>query len=148
MRQALGKKTSCYYGEHLLHSDWLEWPQKATGSLYKIFCGAQPETHDAETLKRMQYGSEQEINAVAMLVAKVLPVYFPHTSFYEEDCYVLPNANDTGKFAVSIRQTIIVNNTTSTIPVMGVEIEKYIQHQFIMDCPSTTYHRYLVKWWL
>ena len=93
----------------------------------KIFCGAQPETHDAETLKRMQYGSEQEINAVATLVAKVLPVYFPHTSFYEEGCYVLPNANDTGKFVVSpdgsIRQTITVNNTTSTIPVMGVEIK-------------------------
>ena len=31
----------------------------------KIFCGAQPEEHDTETLKRMQYGSEQEINAVA-----------------------------------------------------------------------------------
>ena len=69
----------------------------------KVFCNAQPETYDTETLKRnsMQYGSEQEINAIATLVAKVLPVYLPDMCFCEEGCYVLPNSNDASKFVVS-----------------------------------------------
>ena len=47
--------------------------------------------------------------------------------FYEEGCYVLPNANDMRKFVVSpdgsIRKTITVNNITSSIPLIGVEIK-------------------------
>ena len=75
----------------------------------------------------MQYGSEQEINAIATLVAKVLPVYFPDMCFCEEGCYVLPNSNGASKFAVSpdgsIRKNVTVDNITSYIPVMGVEIK-------------------------
>jgi hypothetical protein len=34
-----------------------------------------------------------EIDAIATIVAKVLPVYFPNKVFVEEGCYVIPGDN-------------------------------------------------------
>jgi hypothetical protein len=39
--------------------------------------------------QRMEHGVKNEINAVATIVAKVLPVFFPELVFYEEGCYKL-----------------------------------------------------------
>jgi len=37
----------------------------------------------------MQYGTENEINVVATLVGKILPIYFPNLSYVEEGCYII-----------------------------------------------------------
>jgi hypothetical protein len=42
-----------------------------------------------EVRERMIHGTKHEIDAIATIVAKVLPVYFPNTVFVEEGCYVL-----------------------------------------------------------
>jgi hypothetical protein len=70
------------------------------------------------TKQRMEHGVKNEINAVATIVAKVLPVFFPELVFYEEGCYKLVhdtipiivspdgscrNANDKPLLAIEIK---------------------------------------------
>jgi hypothetical protein len=43
-----------------------------------------------ETQNRMEHGNINEINAVATLVSRVMPVYFPNCHFVEEGCYLIP----------------------------------------------------------
>lgn len=57
-----------------------------------VYCNAESAERDVETLKRMQHGTINEINAVATLVSKVLPVYFPEHVFVEEGCYMIQGA--------------------------------------------------------
>ncbi|XP_060589874.1 uncharacterized protein LOC132745056 [Ruditapes philippinarum] len=42
-----------------------------------------------EAIERMQYGTDNEINAVATLTSKFLPVYLPGTNFVEEGCEIV-----------------------------------------------------------
>ena len=44
---------------------------------------------DESTKQKMQNGTDHEIDAVATLVSKVLPIYYPDLTFIEEGCYVL-----------------------------------------------------------
>jgi myosin-crossreactive antigen len=46
-----------------------------------------------EVRERMIHGTKHEIDAIATIVAKVLPVYFPNKVFVEEGCYVIPGDN-------------------------------------------------------
>ena len=39
---------------------------------------------------RMKHGSDNEINAVATILDKVMPAIFPDHRFFEEGCYVIP----------------------------------------------------------
>jgi hypothetical protein len=41
-----------------------------------------------EVRERMIHGTKHDIDAIATIVAKVLPVYFPNKVFVEEGCYV------------------------------------------------------------
>jgi hypothetical protein len=43
-----------------------------------------------EVRERMIHGTKHEIDAIATIVAKCLPVYFPNKVFVEEGCYVIP----------------------------------------------------------
>ena len=79
----------------------------------------QPE-FDSETQKRLQHGQINEINAVATIVSKVLPVFFPDMIFYEEGCYALEMK--TGGYTIvspdgSLRQSTGKGN------VIGIEIK-------------------------
>ena len=58
-----------------------------------VFQGKIMDDPDEETLKRMMHGSKNEINAVATLVSKIMPVYFPHKVFVEEGCYRLQDSS-------------------------------------------------------
>ena len=51
-------------------------------------------TVDEITKQKMQYGVDHEIDAVATMVGKVLPVYYPDLTFVEEGCFVL---NENGR---------------------------------------------------
>jgi hypothetical protein len=46
-----------------------------------------------EVRERMIHGTKHDIDAIATIVAKVLPVYFPNKVFVEEGCYVIPGDN-------------------------------------------------------
>lgn len=43
--------------------------------------------------KAMDYGSKNEINAIATVVSKIAPVYYPVYTFYEEGAYMVKNEN-------------------------------------------------------
>ena len=47
----------------------------------------------AELQEKFTYGSNTEIHAVATLVSKIMPAYFPHLIFREDGCVVLPMYN-------------------------------------------------------
>ena len=46
-----------------------------------------------EVRERMIHGTKHENDAIATIVAQVLPVYFPNKVFVEEGCYVIPGDN-------------------------------------------------------
>lgn len=49
---------------------------------------------DEDTQRRMAHGSENEINAMATLAAKVLPAYYPSKNFIEEGSYEIYRNNE------------------------------------------------------
>ena len=42
----------------------------------------------ASQLSNMEYGTKNEINAVATLVGRILPFLYPDLAYVEEGCYV------------------------------------------------------------
>ena len=91
-----------------------------------IFQGKEKEDPDEETLKRMMHGSRNEINAVATLVAKIMPVYFLEKVFFEEGCYRLPQSRN-ACFIVSpdgsLREESAIDNSGVSQPFAAVEIK-------------------------
>ena len=57
-------------------------------------------TVDESTKQKMKYGTDHEIDAVATMVGKVLPIYHPDLTYIEEGCYVL-SENDKPLIVVS-----------------------------------------------
>ncbi|KAK3107914.1 hypothetical protein FSP39_025021 [Pinctada imbricata] len=45
--------------------------------------------NDVQLQSRFEHGNKNEPNAVATIVSKFLPAFYPHLSFYEEGCYEL-----------------------------------------------------------
>ena len=50
---------------------------------------------DVQTTGRMQYGVDQEIDGIATLVSKVLPIFCPDVTYVEEGCYIEYSDNRT-----------------------------------------------------
>jgi hypothetical protein len=55
----------------------------------KFILGHDLKETDTESKRRMQYGTDNEINCVSTLVAKILPTLFPDIHYYEEGCVTL-----------------------------------------------------------
>ncbi|VDI14617.1 Hypothetical predicted protein [Mytilus galloprovincialis] len=53
-----------------------------------VFSGKEKTEPSPEVKKYMQHGTVNEINCVATLVSKVLPVFYPTQSYFEEGCKV------------------------------------------------------------
>ncbi|KAK7507914.1 hypothetical protein BaRGS_00000879 [Batillaria attramentaria] len=90
------------------------------------FHGKEARPFDTETERRMQHGSDNEINAIATLVAKVLPVFFPNTAYVEEGCELLHLNQD--PFMVispdgSVREIQAETSRPSDAALMAVEIK-------------------------
>ena len=55
-----------------------------------------------EVERRLQHGVKHEINAVATLIGRFLPVFYPDAIFIEEGCYIIPGvASDISPGVVS-----------------------------------------------
>ena len=52
----------------------------------KVICGVPEKEHSAEVKAMMDWGTTNEVNAVATVVGKILPVLEPGLKFYEEGC--------------------------------------------------------------
>ena len=57
--------------------------------------GLEKPSVDNQAKQRMQYGTDHEIDAVATLVSKVLPIFCPDVTYVEEGCYIEYNDNHT-----------------------------------------------------
>ena len=57
---------------------------------YEHFIDKKEHTFSKSVQERLQHGTDNEINAVATLVGRFLPIYYPRSHFVEEGCYVLP----------------------------------------------------------
>jgi hypothetical protein len=55
----------------------------------KVFKGKHPNV-PPELQELFDYGTKQEINALATLLGKIIPVYYPTLKFQEDGCEVLP----------------------------------------------------------
>ena len=66
---------------------------KAQKKHYEVYVEGHTETFSDDVKERMEYGTSNENNAVATLVSRFLPVYFPEDCFVEEGCYLIPGEN-------------------------------------------------------
>lgn len=62
-------------------------------SLYdKVHFSIKEKSPNEQVCKAMKHGSENEINAIATICTKVLPVYFPHLDYVEVGIFRFPKA--------------------------------------------------------
>lgn len=59
----------------------------------KVYNDESEETPSSETMKMMEQGTLNKINAVATIASKVLPIYYPNMDFVEEGCLSLSQFN-------------------------------------------------------
>jgi hypothetical protein len=79
---------------------------------------SKPEPSDS-VKEMMAYGTENEINGIATLVAKVLPVLNPELSYFEEGCYPL-SLNDVN---VVVSPDGTCRSSQSEPAIYGVEVK-------------------------
>ena len=54
-----------------------------------------------ELQELFDYGSTNEINGIATLVGKVIPVFYPHLTYREDGCEVMLIAAESENYAIS-----------------------------------------------
>ena len=86
----------------------------------KVFRGISPQITE-ETQALFDHGEREEINAVATLVGKIIPVYYPNLVFREDGCEVL-KLNDS---------SVVVSGDGS-----GMNNEKKTEVAFEFKCPK------------
>lgn len=98
---------------------------------------------DEQTLSYFKYGTENEINATATLVSKILPSLYPHKSYVEEGYYVNP-ANEQPFFMVSPDGS--VRHSPDEHSELGLEFKCPIPGKmFVPDVYYTFPVRYVIQ---
>ena len=90
----------------------------------KVICGFADPSPTQEAMKAMQYGTDNEINAVSTLVGRIMPVVAPDLCYHEEGCYRL----DDNSFMIVSPDGSLRKDDDSC--VMGVEFK----------CPTIKVH--------
>ena len=88
--------------------------------LFKSNIGTSAEEElSTEVKKLMKHGEENEINAVGVIVGKIIPVFAPESKFYEEGCYIVPDLDNKPILVVSPDGSLRINDTV----IMAIEIK-------------------------
>ena len=95
------RKTAKVTGSTLHKAVGLDTLKKQLEHYERIFKNQEETDMEEATKERLRYGIENEINALATLLSKVLPSFYPHTYFYEEGFIVLKNDEDSNIMVVS-----------------------------------------------
>ncbi|OWF49631.1 hypothetical protein KP79_PYT22905 [Mizuhopecten yessoensis] len=101
-----------------------------------VFESKEKPEFSTEVRKLMKHGSDNEINAVATLVSKVLPDFLPRYSFFEEGCYIVFQENT---LALLVSPDGIIRSASNPIdvqcpiPTYGLEIK------CSCPCPGNVY---------
>ncbi|XP_053383231.1 uncharacterized protein LOC123562931 [Mercenaria mercenaria] len=122
----------------------------------KVFFKKEPKQVSSDVQLKMKYGSEQEINAIATLVSKVLPVFEPSLIYVEEGCYKKTIGTEPNEVPIVVSPDGSIRNSADSTASFGVEckcpypgkifttpvyyeIPKYyvtqvLAEMFVMDC--------------
>ncbi|KAK7105400.1 hypothetical protein V1264_016787 [Littorina saxatilis] len=84
----------------------------------QVFFNVERPSPSPEQQKNMQYGTDHETDAVATLVSKVLPVYFPGARFFEEGCHTVSCDSADRPVLVVSPDGSVRNNTNDEIIMM------------------------------
>jgi hypothetical protein len=78
---------------------------------------------DAETIKRMKHGTDNEQNALATLAGVVVPTFYPNCCYVEEGCYITQGMQQDILLVVSpdgsLRECIVSNDKNEKSYTMG-----------------------------
>lgn len=103
----------------------------------------------ARIKERMEHGQRNEINAVATLVGKVLPCFYPSYTFSEEGCvkYTLDESYiivspDGSRLNSATRQTEIAVEIKCPFP----EMQDPTSLLYTIKYPSITYLKFCRRW--
>ena len=100
-----------------------------------------------ETERRLQHGVKHEINAVATLIGRFLPAFYPEAIFIEEGCYIIPGVRSDilgvvspdGSIRSSLPKRIILNKTLYLRLKSHVLFRQKNRHQFTTLCLRIMY---------
>ena len=88
-----------------------------------VICGVPEKQPSEEQLKNMKYGTDNEINAVATVTGRILPVVYPKMKCFEEGCLPV-ELNDSPFLVVSPDGSIgYMDDTSSRQIYSGLEIK-------------------------
>lgn len=91
---------------------------KAQQAHYDTFLmGKSPPQIPLTLLDAMKHGSENEINAVATLVSKILPSLYPEETYVEEGCEILKAGDKTFMVVSPDGSTLVDNETVKAIEI-------------------------------
>ncbi|MEW8542406.1 MAG: YqaJ viral recombinase family protein, partial [Candidatus Thiodiazotropha sp.] len=113
------RKTAAVTGSTLYKAVGLESLKAQLQHFDNVVYQKEKEEPSAEVKQRMEHGSLNEINGVATIVGKVLPMFYPSLHFFEEGCY--ENAENGCKMIISPDGSIRDRDTDAVI--LGVEIK-------------------------
>ena len=83
------RQTAKVTGSTLYSALGLETLRKQQQHFEKVVCGIPEPMPSKEVQSYMDHGTENEPNAVATLVSKVLPVLLPRCEYFEEGCFCI-----------------------------------------------------------
>ncbi|CAG2221722.1 unnamed protein product [Mytilus edulis] len=58
-----------------------------------VICGVPEKSASATQLSNMKYGTENEVNGIATLVSRIMPVAYPQLQYFEEGCFEIKDEN-------------------------------------------------------
>ena len=73
-----------------------------------------------ETLDNMPFGTDNEINALATLVCKIMPLFYPNTCYTEFGCHVIEYK---GMPFCVVSPNGAIRQTQGSEPILGVEVK-------------------------
>ncbi|MEW8546432.1 MAG: YqaJ viral recombinase family protein, partial [Candidatus Thiodiazotropha sp.] len=107
-----------------------------------VCCGSNQKQVSETVQRAMEYGTDNEINGIATLVGKVLPVIDPDLAYNEEGCiqFGLPNTNK--RVVVSPDGSLYNKRTESLVSAVEIkcptkQIHTEVPERYILQCQAT-----------
>ena len=91
------RKQACVTGSSAYYCLGLESLKRQKEAISKLLTDhvENDDKHEKERSEALEHGIKNEINALATLSSKVLPVYYPDLTYFEEGCYLFKEEGDT-----------------------------------------------------
>jgi hypothetical protein len=114
------RNTAFITGSTIYQSIGLDGLKRQRQHFDKVVCGIPEPEPSIDQKRAMEHGTDNEINGVATLVGRILPVIAPTLEFHEEGCVCIKD-KDTMIMVVSPDGSLYISETKEIIA--GVEIK-------------------------